>query len=253
MATTQLVTHCGARQVTRGELDAVQAPAPTATWFPVRHSAVIDTVSQSLAAAGFTVARAQFALSRGDHRLFGTLDLTTGLAGGVSLAVGIRNSTDKSFPLGFVAGSRVFVCDNLAFRSDLLVNRKHTRFGQERFAEAIAAGVKRLPQFVEQEAARVERFRSAGLADARAESLILRAWERDLVSHRQLPGLVKEWRAPAHDEFKPRTVWSLFNAFTEILKPRQKSDPQRFARQVILLQGFLDQELGLAAEPALAV
>jgi hypothetical protein len=33
------------------------------------------------------------------------------LCPGVSLAVGIRNSWDQSFPLGFCAGARVFVCD----------------------------------------------------------------------------------------------------------------------------------------------
>src|SRR4051812_22884309 len=68
-------------------------------------------------------------LSRGDARLFATVDLGSPLATGVTLAVGIRNSFDKSLPLGFVAGNRVFVCDNLAFRSDLSVKRKHTRFG----------------------------------------------------------------------------------------------------------------------------
>jgi hypothetical protein len=74
----------------------------------------------------FAVRRATFGLARDNHRMFATLDLTSELAFGVSLAVGVRNSTDKSFPIGFCAGSRTFVCDNLAFRSELTITKKHT-------------------------------------------------------------------------------------------------------------------------------
>src|SRR4051794_40060146 len=129
MATSALVTHCGARQVERPELDRIEPPPATASWFPVKHATVIDTVGGALTGAGFEIRAAKYALSRGDARLFATMDLATPLSTGVSLAVGVRNSVDKSLPLGFVAGSRVFVCDNLAFRSELLVRRKHTRNG----------------------------------------------------------------------------------------------------------------------------
>jgi hypothetical protein len=40
--------------------------------------------------------------------------------------VGLRNSHDKSFPIGIAFGSRVFVCDNLAFIGDHVIRRKHT-------------------------------------------------------------------------------------------------------------------------------
>ena len=96
MATSALVTHCGAREVCREELDSVEAPPPTASWFPVKHATVIDTVSGALTAAGFQIRGTKYALSRGDARLFSTVDLSTPLSDGVSLAVGIRNSTDKS-------------------------------------------------------------------------------------------------------------------------------------------------------------
>src|SRR4051812_45363300 len=107
MTTTALVTHCGARLVERAEVEMVGAPPATATWFPVKHATVIETVSQSLTASGFEVKASKFELSRGEGRLFATIDLATPLGSGVSLAVGVRNSTDRSLPLGFIAGSRV--------------------------------------------------------------------------------------------------------------------------------------------------
>ena len=45
---------------------------------------------------------------------------------GMSLAMGFRNSIDKSMPLGICAGVTVFVCDNLALSGDFIKFRKHT-------------------------------------------------------------------------------------------------------------------------------
>src|SRR5262249_47610898 len=148
------------------------------------------------------------------------------IAGGVNLSVGVRNSIDKTLPLGFCAGNRVFVCDNLSFSAELLVNRKHTVNGGVRFREAIAHAAGRLEAFRVSEAARVARLQSLGLDDQAAEAIILRAWEARIVSHRQLPAVLREWRTPSHEDFSPRNRWSLFNAFTEALKPLAQSNPQ---------------------------
>ena len=110
-STTTLITHCGAREVGREELDLIEAPPPTKTWFPVRHSTFIESVTDLLQAGGFQIGKATFALSKNGARMFSTLDLTAPVGTGVTLAVGLRNSNDMAFPLGFCAGSRVSVCD----------------------------------------------------------------------------------------------------------------------------------------------
>ena len=90
-----------------------------------------------------------------EAQFFATLDLAASIGTGVALSVGIRNSIDKTLPLGFCAGNRVFVCDNLSFSAELLVNRKHTVNGGARFREAIALAAGRLRVFRASEAARV--------------------------------------------------------------------------------------------------
>lgn len=239
MADSNLMLHRGARIVTREELDAVPAPEATETWFPVRHGQVLDSVLATLDGAGFSVARSQFALTRSNARFFGTLDLGTSVSDGVTLSVGVRNSVDKSFPLGFCAGSRVFVCDNLAFRSELLVRRKHTMHGNVRFQEAIALAVQSLGQFRDVEAYRVETMRAYQLGDMEAESLMLRAFEMGIVSNRVLPLVIAGWRRPTHAEFEGRSLWSLMNAFTGAIQGRAKTDPQRFALQTMQLNSLL--------------
>src|SRR6267143_702485 len=116
MSESALMLQRGARHVTRQELDAVHAPPPTETWFPLAHSHVLDQTLTTLDGAGFQPKRTQLALSRGNARFFGVIDLECPIADGVSLAVAVRNSVDKSFPISFAAGERVFCCDNLAFR-----------------------------------------------------------------------------------------------------------------------------------------
>jgi hypothetical protein len=51
--------------------------------------------------------------------------LRTPLSDGVNLAVGLRSSIDKSIALQWCCGSRVFVCDNLAFSAETQITRKH--------------------------------------------------------------------------------------------------------------------------------
>jgi hypothetical protein len=239
VAESNLMLHRGARIVSRSELEAIPAPPATETWFPVRHGQVLDAVLATLDGAGFSVARSQFALTRNDARFFGTLDLATPVSNGVTLSVGVRNSIDKSFPLGFCAGSRVFVCDNLAFRSELLVKRKHTMHGNVRFQEAIALAVQSLGQFRDVETYRVETMRSYQLDDMEAESLILRAYERRIISNRMLMPVLAGWRNPTHPEFEDRNLWSLMNAFTGALQFRMKLNPQQFALQTMQLNSLL--------------
>ncbi len=239
--TSQLIAHAGARVVSLEELESVEAPPSTDTWFPIRHSQVLHSAIETLGEAGFVVHRNELALSRGNSRFFGVLDLVAPIANGVNLAVGIRNSVDKSLPISFCAGTRVFVCDNLAFRSEIVVARKHTKYGALRFQEALAKAVGTLPQFREKEQERVLRFQNAMITSELAEAMMLRSFEQGIVSHRMLPDVIQEWRKPSHEEFAPRTLWSLEQCFTGILASVQKSNPQRFASLTIRLQDLLLQ------------
>jgi hypothetical protein len=249
---SDLIVHRGARFVTREELEQVHAPPPTETWFPLSHSHVLDRTLTTLQDASFRPMKIQLALSRGNARFFSVLDLESLIAPGVHLAVGIRNSCDRSLPIAFAAGERVLCCDNLAFRSEVVVARKHTRFGAERFAEAIAKAVGSLGQFQKAEAQRIERFRGTEIPDTTAESLILRAYEREIVSHYLLPRVLAHWRNPPHAAFLSRSLWSLENAFTGALAEVGKSNPQRFCSLTIALQGLL-ADAAMTPEPQMAL
>ncbi len=222
---------------------------------------MFDAVRQTLDGAGFQIRRTRLSLSHDDARFFSTLDLThrvSELNGGVTLAVGIRNSTDKSFPIGFCCGTRVFVCDNLAFTSEIVVSKKHTRFGQERYLEGIGQAVSGLQQYQEAAADWIDRLHGWNLSEDAANSYLLQAYETDVIGSRLLPLVIKEWRNPRFDEYKPRTGWSLWNCFTDVLsRTRQATHPAQAALTTIQLQRLLrppdvlDAELAPESAPAI--
>jgi hypothetical protein len=248
---SDLMLHAGGRLVTLDELTACKTPLPEGRWHPVSHVQVLSSVKETLRGAGYVIKAEKYGLAReGGARFFGVLDLETPLAQGVGLSVGVRNSWDKSFPLGFAAGSRVFVCDNLAFRSELLVRRKHTLNGMKAFGTAISHAVASLTSFKEAEELRIRRMAEMELTPAQASHVILTAYRRAVISSLQLPFVCREWEEPRHDDFKPRTAWSLFNAFTEVLRPRAVTAPQQFVAATIRLNGLMLPEASDASTAA---
>lgn len=240
MSTSTLSNHCGARQVNATELAGIAPPQPTRTWFPLAHRAVLDSVCGALEGTGFMICRSRLAVSHGGARFFGTLDLTTSIVEGVSLAVGIRNSNDQSFPIGFCCGQRVFVCDNLAFTSEIVVSKKHTRYGQERYLEGLARAVASLDQYRQTAVGWIEGMQARQLSNDTANSLLLQAYERKIIGLRLLPLVVEEWRRPSRPEYEPRTAYSLFNCFTEVLgRERQSRFPAESALATMRLSKLL--------------
>ncbi|HEY1599255.1 MAG TPA: DUF932 domain-containing protein [Pirellulales bacterium] len=239
---TRLMLHRGARLVERPELDAVDPPHATSTFFPVKHSVVLERVLETLEGSGYRVTRQQLALSADNHRFFATVDVDAPIMDGVSLMIGLKTATDRSTALSWCAGERIFVCDNGAFSATTVVARRHTKFGERRFGVAVAQAVLGLSEYKAVAAKRIETLQHFDLSEDAANSYLLQAAERGVVGWRLLPQVIKEWRNPQHEEFRPRTAWSLFNAFTEVLKDRQRTQPARAAAETIQLQSLLLQK-----------
>ncbi len=86
----------------------------------------------------------------------------------------------------------------------------------------------------------VESWRESQLTDLVAKLTIYRAFiESDLEVPRHLARPVHDlYFNPQHEEFQPRTMWSLSNAFTSAFKTL---DPIPQFRATAKLAGFLEQ------------
>ena len=148
-------------------------------------------------------------------RMFGVLDLEYGIAG-VRFSIGIRNANDKSMRLAMCIGYRVLVCDNMAFHGDFTpVLAKHSK--NFSLVDSVSVGVDRMQRNFEPLSRHIELARDRLVSEAEAKLIIYRAFVEGALEDPPSPGaqrLRKNYFAPMHEEFQPRTVWSLSNAFT---------------------------------------
>ena len=135
-----------------------------------------------------------------------------------SWVVGIRNSHDQTYPAGLVAGTRVFVCDNLAFSGEVRISRKHTRFAMRDLRHLTARAVGQLGDRFHQLDQRLDAYKHRSLNDPEVHDIVIRAVDCMAITPSQIPDVLEQWRHPAHTAFSERTAWSLFNAFTEVHK-----------------------------------
>ena len=124
-----LVLHCGAQAADLNEVSRVTTPAATESWQPIPHHQLIQTVQRTLATTRLTIGTTAHSLSHDGMRYFGLMEVHGQKnSDDYCWVLGLRNSHDKTFPAGIVAGASVFVCDNLSFSGEVKFARKHTRF-----------------------------------------------------------------------------------------------------------------------------
>ena len=125
----------------------------------------------------------------------------------------------RSFRLSCTVGLRVFVCENLAFHGEYTpVLAKHSKhFSLE---DSLAIGVDRMQRNFGPLKQQVDEWRAMQLSTAAAKLLIYQAFiEEESGFPKHLARRVHDlYFQPVHEEFQPRTMWSLSNAFTSAFK-----------------------------------
>lgn len=234
-----LMLHAGGKQIARQnliDLDTPVSDSPSHVILP--HYALVDRVLESLEYRKIGVVKDEYAIGRDGARLFGMLTLDIA-KDGVNLVMGLRNSHDKSFSLGIVAGFRVFVCDNLAFHGDFQpLAKKHSKNLMANLTDAISIGMDRTQRAFAPITEKIDRWRDHSLTDGGAKEWIYRGFiQGELDAPERLASHVHEaYFNPPHEEFAPRNLWSLHNAFTEAAK---RLDPMPQYNLLASLDGFL--------------
>lgn len=146
------------------------------------------------------------------------MELESGFTG-ARFALALRNSHNKTLALALTVGFRVFCCDNLSFHGDFYpVMRKHTR--NMNLLESLSIGVDSMQRQFQPMTEAVNRWRETQISDVSAKMFIYEAFvEGGLDVPRHLVRDVHNYYfQPPHEEFAPRTFWSLQNSFTGAFK-----------------------------------
>lgn len=115
----------GKNRVNEVEVLAVPDVPFTKTFHPVHHREIIKAIKQSLGAFGLDIVKAEYVLAAEGKKMFSVWDLSEG-SSEMCWSLGIRNSLDRSLAFGITCGSRVFLCENLAFSGEYITFRRHT-------------------------------------------------------------------------------------------------------------------------------
>ncbi len=208
-----LMVDSKAKFVGRDEIALVPTPAATASWKPVPHTEVIDSVTDMVRARNWQILDEQYGLARDGQKMFGVVRINKSNSTEWSRCIGIRNSHDRSFAVGLTAGVSVVVCSNLAFGGSMVLKRRHT--SRIELNGLVVEAIDSLEvEFLTLENV-LEDLKVGYLDDDEARAVIVKAAEAQAINSCDIVPIFKEFKEPRHKEFADSTQWSLLNAFTQ--------------------------------------
>ena len=213
----------GSKLVTLDHLRTLPEPVALGSRHkPVPHAVLIDALLAEVERRGFTAVRSQLALGAKGAALFGVLDLQpTTLVPGQDrgIAFGFRSSTNETLAIKAVAGTRVFVCDNLAMAGDMIAFLRRSTTGMD-LRDVIATG---FDKFLEQSHLldlHVELMSLTPMSDIAAKELIFDIFYNAVLPARLFEDVARFYFKPTDEmtDCQPRTRWGLHNAFTRAMR-----------------------------------
>jgi len=236
-----LMLHVNAKPVEYDGLRELETPPATQTHVPIAHYRVVDLVRSTVAMYGHEIVGEHHGITEDGSRYFGLLSLRS-TYGNYEDTVGLRNSHDKSFPIGIAFGSRVFVCDNMAFMADHVVKRRHTANLKRDLPGLVGELIEPLADHREQQHRTFERYKHTMLTDERADHAVLNMYREGIVNLQRIPDVLKEWQEPSFEEFQTeRSAWRLFNAATFALTGRVTDNPNATPRLHKVIDGVCER------------
>src|SRR5216683_5759207 len=171
--TSTLIGYKG-RTIPREELALVPTPLATDTHRPIPHFEIVQALVETLGFRHIGIVRDEYAVSPDGMRMFGVLDLETGMHG-CRFSIGLRNANDKSMRLALTVGYRVMVCDNMAFHGDFTpVLAKHSK--NFSLLDALSIGVDRMQRNFKPMRQQIEQWQESQIADTTAKLVIYEAF-----------------------------------------------------------------------------
>src|SRR5207249_7085786 len=141
---------------------------------------------------GLSIVNQAHSVTHDGLRYFGLMEIQNGVIHqDYAWVLGLKNSHDKSFPAGIVAGANVLVCDNLSFSGEIKIARKHTRFIVRDLPGLVSGAVGQLSDRWHAQAERINAYRGHELTDVQAHDLVIRALDNRAITVTQVPTILE--------------------------------------------------------------
>ena len=248
-----ILDNCYAADISA--IEAVECPDGDGRWHPISHGDARTLTLEAVERAGLTVTEERYALAgnkkqgNGDTRMFGELILKSNdmsMSDDFTMALGIRNSIDKTISYNLCGGSHVVVCGNMMMIGDFMTRRKHTTHIMAELPSMVDNALNTYCEGFRDHALEIENWKNIELSQGDVDHVVLECWRAGAFSPNMIPKIMDQWNEPNHPEFKDRTVWSLFNAYSEAHKTRP-GDPNRNADASIITTNKFRELFAVAA------
>lgn len=253
---SKMILHCGGYNADFRAVQAVQTPAPNGQHFPMDHEELIEETIQAVTDAGLEIVATNHALVDKPvdgnvlvgARYFGLMDVRPknnwDPDSDHGLALGLRNTHDKSYAASLVAGTRVFVCDNLGFSGEVMLSRRHTRHISRDLPRLVTDAFGKVIELNDRIEQQIAIFKTSEVKNEFVHDVICKAVRTQALPGSAVTKVLGHWYDPEFEAFMPRTAWSCLNAFTEVAKEWKSPDAK--AKRTMRIHTLLAQELGIA-------
>ncbi len=203
-------------------------------WAPIQHGVLVGEIEGSIDRMGFEVIDAQFSTSEDGFDVIGAMALLVPdreAPEGVHYELGFRASNAQRHALFGFSGATVLACLNGIALGSFVFGQKHTTFKTRDLTVGIDEGMRRWAGQIADAGRVIDLLRATEVSDHRAESLMVRGARDGVYGWSKIAKIDAEYNArdgragegltvgtQRHEEFAPRTLWSLVNAATEVAK-----------------------------------
>jgi hypothetical protein len=207
-----LLVHRGARLVSREALQAIEPPAATATWKPVKHAQVVEMIQQELQCREIAVVKEEYAIQRDGQYLFAAMVLNWLHTDPFAAALAFRHSNDRKEAMKMYAGVSVFVCDNMALSGEAIILHKR-HLPSLNLRHALMQAFDRYQDGALILTRQIEELQREALTVWDAERKLFNIFHRRILPARLLVPI-----ADAYFNGDSQTSWALLNACTAYAK-----------------------------------
>jgi hypothetical protein len=229
---------------TEHELSKHVTPAKTASYTPVSHKLIIETIKSEVEKRGLKILKADYRTGFGGDRVIGMyqlIDPSEKPEKGVDRLVrtiAFRNSTDKSMSFGVGGGATVFICSNGMFSADMTFVKKHVGDLDEIVVEKIVWVMDGLEVEFERLKELRKRLKEKRISKRIQAELVGRLIiQEELLTATQISVLRDQRENSKY--FKGNSAWALYNNVTEALKTTK---PTHYHKQHQQVTRFFDKE-----------
>lgn len=239
----------------RAQLAQLETPAARGRFHqPYPFDSYVDEVEFALNQNGIEVVSEEYAVTKDDNRMFGMMEIAPKegqliTADDWKLNLALRGSHDERIPRGIALGTSVMICSNLCFSGNLgTFKTKQTLNIAQRLPAMINEAVSRIPELAESQERKFEAYKNYNLRSRIGDAALVEMHRQGGLTSAQLGKAIAEWDKPTYDEHGELgdTVWKLFNASTEALKPTgDRVNMNTILERSIIVSNFMDRLVGV--------